>query len=193
MTLLRLVSKFLLLLSVPAVLAMAADQDAVHAFAGAITKVDKATKTVSVKSADGSEEVFKYTEKTAVRSGRSAAMAAKSGGLDTYFAGKEGTHVIVRYTVKGADKTASSVDDYGKDAFKVGRGTITKVDKGAHTIAIKSDDGVESTYDLTKDAAVDTEQGVVKGTEYTAKEGDKVVVHYTEDAGKKVVRFFKRG
>lgn len=118
-------------------------------------------------------------------------MAAKSGALDTYFAGKEGTQVIVRYTVKGADKTASSVDDYGKDAFKVGRGTITKLDKGAHTIAIKSDDGVESTYDLTKDAAVDTEQGVVKGTEYTAKEGDKVVVHYTEDAVRKSSGFSK--
>jgi hypothetical protein len=39
--------------------------------------------------------------------------------------------------------------------------------------------------------AVDTEHGVVKGTDYVAKEGDQVVVHYTEDGGKKVVRFFK--
>lgn len=38
---------------------------------------------------------------------------------------------------------------------------------------------------------IDTEHGVVKSTQYVAKEGDKVVVHYSEDAGKKVVHFFK--
>jgi hypothetical protein len=56
---------------------------------------------------------------------------------------------------------------------------------------VKTEDGVETTYSLSRDAAVDTEKGVVKGTDYTAKEGDKVVVHYSEDAGKKVVHFFK--
>ena len=30
-----------------------------------------------------------------------------------------------------------------------------------------------------------------KSSQYVAKEGDKVVVHYSEDAGKKIVHFFK--
>jgi hypothetical protein len=36
---------------------------------------------------------------------------------------------------------------------------------------------------------VDTEHGLVEGAKYTAKEGDHVVVHYSEDAGHKVVHF----
>jgi len=86
------------------------------------------------------------------------------------------------------------VDDLGKDTVKTTRGTITKIDKKAHTVTIKGEDGAESTYDFGKDAATDSEHGVVKGFDYTAskaKQGDKVVVEYTENAGKKVVHFFK--
>jgi hypothetical protein len=39
---------------------------------------------------------------------------------------------------------------------------------------------------------VDTGKGVVKGTEYTAKEGDRVTVHYTEEGGKKIAHLLKR-
>jgi hypothetical protein len=191
MTLLKMATKWSLVLCVSAVLGRAADQGVEHAVAGSVTKVDKAAKTIAVKTADGSEEVFHYTEATAVRGSRDTADGAKTGALDTYFRGKEGTHLIVRYTVKGADKTAGSVEDYGKEAFKVTRGTITKVDQGAHTVALKASDGAEATYDFGKEATVDTEHGVVKGSDYTAKEGDNVVIHYTEDAGKKVVRFFR--
>ena len=56
---------------------------------------------------------------------------------------------------------------------------------------VETDDGVEATYGVSKDAAVDTEHGLVEGAKYTAKEGDHVVVHYSEDAGHKVVHFLK--
>lgn len=191
MTNLKWALTVLLVLCAAVVAGIAYDTDVVHAVAGAVTKVDKSAKTIGVKTADGTEEVFKYTEKTTVHGSKDVAKGVKTGALDTYFAGKEGTHVVVRYTVKGADKTASAVDDFGKDAFKVARGTVTHVDKGAHTVTIKTADGAEATYDFGKSAAVDTDHGVVKGSEYVAKEGDKVVVHYSEDAGKKVVHFFK--
>ena len=167
-------------------------QDAVHAFAGAVSKIDKTGKTIAVKTADGTEEVFKYTERTAVRDSHEAGHAAKMGVMDTYFAGKEGSHVVVRYTGKGAEKTATLVDDFGKETLKVGRGTVTHVDRAAHTVAVKTEDGAEATYKLGTDGVVETDHGVVRGSRYIAKEGDKVVVHYTEDAGDKVVRFFKK-
>jgi hypothetical protein len=188
---LKWMSKVLLILCTTAVFSMAYDADVVHAVSGAVTKVDKEAKTIAVKTADGTEHVFHYSEKTAIRGAHDTAKGAKAGAMDTYFAGKEGTHVIVRYTEKGADKTASSVDDFGKDGLKVSEGTVTKVDKAGHTVAIKTEDGAETTYDWGKDATIDTEHGVVKSTRYVAKEGDKVVVHYSEDAGKKVVHFFK--
>lgn len=162
--------------------------------AGVATGVDKDAKTISVKTADGTEQVFKYGEKTAVRGYHEAAQGAKRGALDTYFAGKEGTHVVVHYSEKGSDKIASSVDDLGKDTVKRTEGTITQVDKKAHRVTIKGEDGAEETYDFGKDAEGDSEHGVVKcwdSSASKAKEGDKVVVQYSDETGKKVVRFFK--
>lgn len=190
MTNLKWAGKVLLILCVITVLGYA-DTDVVHAVSGAVTKIDKDAKTIGVKTADGTEHVFHYTEKTTVRSSKATAKDVKTGAVDTYFAGKEGTHVVVRYTEKGAEKTAASVDDFGKDTIKVSEGTVTKVDKAAHTVSVKTADGAETTYDWGKDATIDTEHGVVKSSQFVAKEGDKVVVHYSEDAGKKIVHFFK--
>ena len=63
------------------------------------------------------------------------------------------------------------------------------MDHAAHTVGTKTEDGAEVTYGLSKDAAVDTEHGVMEGAKYTAKGGDHVVVHYSEDAEHKVIRF----
>jgi len=178
--------------SILALASVAVAQDAVHAIEGAVTKVDKAAKTIAIKTADGAEEVIGYTEHTAVRDSHTAAHATKMGIMDTYFAGKEGSHVVIRYTGKGAEKTATVVEDFGKDTLKTGRGTVTKVDKAAHTVEVKTDDGAETTYRLGSDGVVETDHGVVRASRYIAKEGDKVVVHYTEDEGGKVVRFFKK-
>ena len=68
--------------------------------------------------------------------------------------------------------------------------------QGTAAVAAKTVLGGEAEISLAdhiaKDATVDSEHGVVKGTEYTAKEGEKVTVHYTEEAGKKVAHFIKR-
>ena len=103
-----------------------------------------------IKAADGTEHTFKYTEKTAVRGAKDASKDAKKGMLDAYMDGKEGTNVIVHYTEKGADKTAVAVEDLGKDGVKVSEGTVTKVDKAAHTVTVKTKEGAEETYDLSR-------------------------------------------
>ncbi len=158
-----------------------------HATEGTITKVDNAAKTIAVKTADGAEEVFTFTGHTAMR----GAAGVKKGAVDTYLAGKEGTHVVVRYTTEGADKTAVAVDDLGKDTVKVSKGTVADVDQAGHTVTLKTEDGSEHTYRVAKDAAVDTEHGVVKNTQTAVKKGEKVSVHYTEEAGQKVAHFIK--
>lgn len=188
----KLLCKSLLLLCVTALLCSAFAQDAIHAVTGAVTKIDKTGKTIAIKTTDGSEQVFKYTERTAIRSSVDAEHAAKMGALDTYFAGKEGSRVVVRYMGKGADKTATVVEDFGKDALKAGKGTVTHVDRAARTVSIKTDDGAETTYKMGSEAIVETDHGVVKGTRYALKEGDKITVHYTEDAGDKIVHFFHK-
>ena len=180
-------TKSLFVVSVVTILAAVPALALEHATEGVITRVDSAAKEIAVKTADGTEQVFKFTEKTTMH----GAKGVKAGAVHTYLAGKEGTHVIVHYTGEGSEKTAVGVDDFGKDTLKVSKGTVSGVDKAAHTVSVKTEDGSEETYHIGKDTAVDTEHGVVKGTEYTAKEGEKVSVHYTEEAGKKVAHFIK--
>jgi len=175
-----------------AISAAAFDTDVVHAVAGAVTKLDAAAKTIAIKTADGTEEVFKFTAKTTVTASKAVAGGVTKAGVETYMAGKEGTHVVVRYVTRGSDKTAVAVKDFGKDALKASKGTVSKVDKAGRTVAIKTEDGTEETYHISKDAAVDTEHGVVDGARFTAKEGDKLVFHYGEEAGDKVVHFVKK-
>ena len=188
----KLLSGMFLVLCVIVFASSAFAQDVVHAVEGVVNKTDKAGKTIAIKTADGTEHVFKFTERTAIRTSSETAHEAKMGALDTYFAGKEGTHVVVRYIGKGGDKTATVVEDFGKDSLKAGKGTVTHVDRAAHTVAVKTDDGAESTYKLGQQAIVETDHGVVKGSRYALKEGDKITVHYTEDAGEKVVHFFHK-
>lgn len=78
-----------------------------HEVSGVVKKVDKGTKTMVVKTADGTEHTIKYTDKTAIQ-------GAKDAGGDV----KEGAHVSVKYTEKGGEKTATGVKDLGKEAAK---------------------------------------------------------------------------
>ena len=76
-------------------------------FVGDIERVDEDTKTVVVKSADGTEHAFKYTGDTTVHGIEGAAKATDLGA-------KKGTHVAIHYTGKGTEKTADAIEDAGK-------------------------------------------------------------------------------
>lgn len=188
---LRSVAKlFLAALMVAAVAQLAIAEDVVHAVEGVVSKVDLDGKMIFVKTADGTEHAFKFSEKTTVRGVKDTGHMAKTGAVNSYMKGKEGTMVLVHYTEKGGDKTAVAFRDMGKDTVKVTDGTVTKVDKAAHTVTVKTEDGSEATYHVAKDATVESGHGLMKGADY-AKEGEKVTVHYTEDAGKKVAHFIR--
>jgi len=152
-----------------------------NSVAGDLTKVDKDGKTITVKTPDGKEEVFKVTEKTTVDGAKGVALA-----------GKEGGHFVVHYTEKGGEKTATGLKDAGKGTWKVTEGTVTKVGEGGKEVTVKLKDGTEKTYHLGKEATVKSGHGIEEGGKYTGKAGDKVVVYTTVDPAKEVVHLFKK-
>ena len=89
--------------------------------------------------------------------------------------------------MKGTEKTADDLGKVGKDGMKVTRGTVTKIDKGAKTIVMKSADGTEKAFECTDNAAKDVGKETGKGIE----KGTKVTVYYTEEVGKKIAHFFE--
>jgi arginine repressor len=164
-----------LAISLIAAAAICAAQDAVSIIHGTVEKVDSATKTVVVKTADGTEHTIKVTGDTTYK-------GTKAGLGDL----KEGTEVVARTTGKGIDETGAEIGKIGKDSVKVTKGTIVKVDNGTKTVVVKTADGTEKTFDFTETAGKDMGEAVGAGT----AKGAKVTVYYTEETGKKIAHFF---
>jgi hypothetical protein len=155
--------------------------DVSSAVVATVKTVDKGTKTVVVKTADGTEHTFHFLGRTIAH----GAEATAHGTKDAFEGIKEGDDVVVHYTVKGAEKTAEEVDHVGKDGLKASVVVVKSVDRGAKTVTVKTAEGGEETYHLTVRAAKETGKGLDKA--------GKVTVYYTEDAGKKVAHYFKEG
>jgi hypothetical protein len=161
-----------------------AADDVVTAVHGTISKIDSGTKTVAVKTADGTEHSLHFVAKTTVHGADASAAAAK----DSWHGLKEGSEVVAHYTTRGTEDTAVEIDKVGKDGLKTTDGAIKDIDRGGKTLVVKTADGTEETFRLTGHATEDAGKDIGKGTE----KGAKVTVYYTEDAGKKVAHFFER-
>src|SRR5271165_6181007 len=93
-------------------------EDVVHAVSGIVKSVDKASKTMVVKTANGTEQSIKWTDKTAVEGAKGTAKGVGDASAATYDGAKEGTKVTVKYTEKGGEKTAVAVKDASKATAK---------------------------------------------------------------------------
>ncbi len=160
-----------------------AAQDVVHAVDGTVKKVDAGTKTVVVDTKDGTEHTFHYASDVTV----DGANDTKKGAVDAAHGVEEGSKVAVHYTVVGGKETAHEIDKIGDDGLKTTDGTVSHMDRGAKTIAVKTADGTEETFHLTDRAAKDTGKDVAEGADKSAK----VTVYYTEKAGVKTAHFIK--
>lgn len=159
-----------------------------HAMIGGIEKINKAAETVAIKTADGAVQTVKWTGKTTVH-------GLKEGAKAVDLVGREGSHLVVHYTVKGAEKTAISFEYIGRETPKVLEGIIKVSGRETRKVAVITGDGAEEVFDLSERAVVDTGKGIASAAEYTAKEtadGAKVAVHFTEDGGRRVAHFIKR-
>jgi hypothetical protein len=165
-------------------IAVARAQGPTHVVTGTVEKVDAGAKTIAVKTADGTVETVKFTDKTTVH-------GLKDGAKGVDLAGKEGGHVIVHATGEGAEKTAHSVEWVGDKTVHTTEGTVEDVGKGTKTVAVKTADGTKEAFDVSEHATVDTGKTVGRYSAVGAKKGEHVTVYYTEEAGKKIAHVFK--
>jgi hypothetical protein len=166
------------------VFAVRAAEDAVSAVHGTITKLDAGTKTMVVKTADGAEHTVHFVDKTAVYGADKTAAGAK----DAFKGLSEGSEVVVHYTVRGTENSATEVDKVGKDGLKYVDGTVTKVGSGGKTVVVKAADGTEHTFEVAGHDTAEAAKGIGKG----ADKAGKFTVYYAEEGGKKVVHFFQK-
>ncbi len=93
-------------------------EDVVHAVSGIVRSVDKTTKTMVVKTSDGTEHTIKWTDKTTVKGVDASGRAVADTSVDSYDGLKEGAKVSVKYTEKGGEKTAVAIKDASKATAK---------------------------------------------------------------------------
>jgi hypothetical protein len=160
-----------------------AAQDVSHAVDGTVKKVDSGTRTLVVETKDGTEHTFHYAGDVTV----DGAKDTEKGTVDAAHGVTEGSKVAVHYTVAGGKDTAHEIDKIGDGGLKAAEGTVAHIDKGAKTLAVKTEDGSEQTFHLTDRAAKDTGKDVVAGVDKSAK----VTVYYTERGGVKTAHFVK--
>jgi hypothetical protein len=161
-----------------------AADDVVSAVHGTIESVDSHTKTVLVKTADGSEHSLHFVAKTTVHGSDAAAKATE----DSWHGLTGGTEVVAHYTTHGTEDTALEFDKVGKDGLKATDGSIKNIDRGGKRLVVDTGNGTEETFRMTGHASEDAGKDMAKGTE----KGSKVTVYYTEEAGKKVAHFFEK-
>lgn len=159
-------------------------QDVVSAVDGSVKKIDTATKTIAVKTADGTEHTFHYAGDLVVHGSK----ASVKGTRDALHDMSDGSQVAVHYSVAGGRETAHEIDRLGGDGLQVAEGTVSHVDRVGRKVSIKAKDGTEQSFDLTRRAAKDADKDLVEGTDKTVK----VSVYYTEDAGRKTVHFIRK-
>lgn len=160
--------------------AYAAD-DVLSAVHGTVEKVDSSTKTVVVKTADGTKHSFAYVEQTSVH-------GVADAGTDSWHGIENGSEVVAHYTKRGGQDTLVEVEKVGKGGLKATTGTVESIDRAGKTVVVKTGDGATKTFHLTDRAAVDARKGIGAG----AEKGSKVVVYSGEEAGKSVAHFFEK-
>ena len=167
-----------------AIVSARAADDVVSAVHGTITKTDAATKTIAVKTKDGTEHTFHFVDKTTVH----GAQATAAGAKDSFHGLSEGSEVVAHYTKTGAVETAVEVDKVGKDGMHAVDGAVVHVSEVGKTVVVKAADGTEHTFKVVGRDTASSAQDIGKGADKSAK----FTVYYTEVSGKKIAHFFEK-
>jgi hypothetical protein len=151
------------------------------ALEGTMKTFYRAVNTIIVTTIDGVDHVYHFTKDLVIHGG-------KGRGLDALEGLREGSTVVVHYTVTEAEASAREIDRIGDEGLKVTEGVVTRIDRGRKQITIRFDDGRRETLRLTDRAAAEAATDV----DQAATAAVKVIVYYSDEAGRKVAHFFKK-
>ncbi len=140
-----------------------------------------ALRFVVVKTIDGVEQVIHFTKDLFVRGG-------KGPGVDALQGLEEGSPVVVRYTLAGTEEIAQEIDRVGEQGLKKTEGVLDRVDRKRQRITIRFANGTTETLQLSERATSEVSSNVSSA----ATSGVKVIVDFTDTAGRKITHVFKK-
>jgi hypothetical protein len=150
------------------------------ALEGSMKKFYRAANVVVVTTMDGVEHMYHFTKDLVVHGG-------KGSGVDALEDLREGTTVVVHYTVSGAEASAQEIDLFGDEGLKITEGQVAKIDRRRQEITIRFANGTTETLRMTNRAAQSA-----RAAEKAGADAPKVIVYYSDEAGRKVVHYFRK-
>ncbi len=141
---------------------------------GSMKAFYRGAKTIIVTTVDGVEHVYEFTKDLIVHGG-------KHPGPDALADLREGTTVVVHYTLTAGEAAAREIDVVG-DRVKVTEGAVAKLDRAHHRLTVRYDNGTTETFQLSERASDEAASDVA----------GRVQIYYVDERGTKVAHFFKR-
>jgi hypothetical protein len=138
----------------------------------------KAANKIVVTTEDGVEHVYSAAKDLLIHGGKDGVLADL----------KPGTTVVVHYTADEGGESAHEIDRIGGNGLQTTEGIVTDINRGKKEITIRYDNGMTEKLTLTNRAAVDAGQDFKDQAVGTTR----VVVYYSDEAGKKIAHYFKR-
>jgi hypothetical protein len=160
--------------------ANAGAQQIVHVLAGTVRHINQQNGMIIVTTDDGSAGLFKGADPK-VQTNLDKGLIAEITPAEKFIAsgaGSTGDRLMVFYYGDDDDNVRSvvAVFDLGKGPFDKSTGTVTKFDRHGHTLTIKDDSGIETTFRIAANTVAETTTGAVEGFKYEASKGEKVRV-----------------
>jgi hypothetical protein len=144
---------------------------------GTIDAVSPEGNSLSVRTTDGTTQLFRLLERMFVH------------GIDPndeLIGLAKGTPVVIHYSGSGSSATVQEVDRIDGNGLNVTEGIVTAIDRGRGEITVRYDNHKSETLKLTNRAATDS------GREITKADRVRVIVYYTNKRGVKEVHYFRK-
>ena len=152
-------------------------QTSTVAVEGTIEAVSPQGTSLSVRTTDGTTQLFRLLEKLFVDG---------ADPNDELIGLKQGTPVVIHYSGSGASATAQEVDRIDGGGLNITEGVVTSINRDRGEIKVRYDNQTTETFKLTNRAARDS------GRDLNSAEHPRVIVYYTNKHGVKEVHYFRK-
>ena len=152
------------------------------ALEGTMKQFYKAANVIIVTTMDGVEHVYHFTKDLIVHGG-------KKPGVDALEGLREGRMIVVHRTTSGPDDSVAEIDLVGDEGLKIIEGAVIDINRRKQEITIKYADGATETLKMTPRALPENETGLARVDSTVTR----IVVYYSDEAGRKVAHYVKAG
>ena len=164
-------------------------QEVVHALTGVVTLVNRTNKSITVRTNDGGQNVFSYANQRQVKINFDKNISSEAIEPNVY--NKVGDHVIVYFYGGFEQRTVVAIKDLGEIPLQVSAGMVIDGNRKHHTLEIKTEAGANESYQIAKDASIETPQGVVDGINFDPTRNSRVIVKYRGTTENRVAAFVR--